>query len=88
MSPVEKIPEKPREDEVELDDIRAKENAKRVPKRERPLNRHALVVLRQRCFEEKAKGVANIAVSVDLLIELFSGTLHAEKHGFSSELTV
>ena len=75
-------------DDLELDNLRAKRNAKDSPKRPQPLNTRALQILRQRVFEAKAQGSANVAVSVDLLIELLSGTLHAEKHGFQSELTV
>lgn len=78
----------PPSDELELENLRAAKNAKDAPKRGQALNTRALMVLRQRVFEAKTQGSANVAISVDLLIELLSGTLHAEKHGFQSELTV
>ena len=53
-----------------------------------PFNEIAVRVLRKRVADARQAGNKNVAVGVDLLIELFNGTEHGMKNGFTSQVQV
>jgi len=53
-----------------------------------PFNQIAVRVLRKRCADARDAGSKNIAVDVDLLLELFNGTDHGMQNGFTSDFQV
>jgi len=76
------------DEKYRLVDIRAKAIAEETPQRGFPLNPFSLQVVRRRCLEAKDAGHKNIAVDINLLIELMNGTHHAFDKGFTTDLTI